>query len=78
VSQWEQYNLSLMGKIGIGKIMLVSQIGYSGCIITPRPEQITEMQHIIDRYVTKGIVIAEDRLYLKPRNGVLGLINLTN
>jgi hypothetical protein len=56
--------------------MLVSQIGYIGCIITPRPEQITEMQEIINRYVTKGIVIAEDRLYLKPKHGGLGLINL--
>ncbi len=75
---WGRFNLSLMGKISIAKTMLVSQIGYIGCIITPRPDQMAAMQNIIDRFVTGSIVIAEDRLYSKPKNGGLGLIDLKN
>ncbi len=75
---WGRFNLSLMGKISIAKTMMVSQIGYIGCIITPRPDQMAAMQNIIDRFVTGSIVIAEDRLYSKPKNGGLGLIDLKN
>ncbi len=35
IGSWERYNLSLPGRIGIAKTMLISQIGYIGCIVTP-------------------------------------------
>jgi hypothetical protein len=56
--------------------MLLSQIGYIGCIITPKPEQTKTMQDLIDGYVKKGIVIAADRLYTKPKDGGLGMIRI--
>jgi hypothetical protein len=58
--------------------MLVSQIGYIGCIITPTDEQLKILQSLIDTYVKSSTVIAADRLYLKPAEGGLGLINLTS
>jgi hypothetical protein len=76
IGSWERYNLSLTGKISIAKTMLISQIGYIGCIITPTSMQIATMQGLIDGYVKKGIVIANDRLYTKPNLGGLGLIKL--
>lgn len=51
-AHWGRFNLSLMGKISIAKTMMVSQIGYLGCIITPSPDQFTAMQNMIDRFVT--------------------------
>jgi hypothetical protein len=56
--------------------MLLSQIGYIGCIITPDPEQIDTMQELIDGYVKKGIVIAADHLYKKPKHGGIGMIRI--
>jgi hypothetical protein len=76
IGSWERYNLSLTGKISIAKTMLISQIGYIGCIITPTANQIATMQDLIDGYVRKGIVIASERLYTKPNLGGLGLIKL--
>jgi hypothetical protein len=76
VGSWERYNLSLPGKIGIAKTMLISQIGYIGCIITPTEAQLNTLQELIDGYVTRGIVLAKDRLYTKAREGGLGLIKL--
>jgi hypothetical protein len=78
IGSWDRFNLSLPGKICVAKTMLLSQIGYLGCIITPSAEQLRTMQEMIDLYVTKGIVIAADRLYAKPKNGGLGLIRLEN
>jgi hypothetical protein len=77
IGLWGGYNLSLTGRIAISKTMLVSQIGYIGCIITPSNAQLKTLQELIDSYVTQGTVIAKDRLYTKPRNGGLGLINLS-
>ncbi len=77
IGMWGIYNLSLGGKIAIAKTMLISQIGYIGCIVTPTAEQVTVLQNIIDSYVTNGNVVAEDRLYTKPNAGGLGLIKLS-
>jgi hypothetical protein len=58
--------------------MLLSQIGYIGCIVTPNPEQIEVMQGIIDGFVTQNMVIAADRLYLRPNEGGLGLVKISS
>ncbi len=77
IGLWGSYNLSLTGRIAISKTMLISQIGYIGCIITPSSVQMKTLQDMIDSYVTQGTVIARDRLYTKPREGGLGLTNLS-
>jgi hypothetical protein len=78
IAKWSRFTLSLPGKIAISKTMLVSQIGYLACIVTPTAAQTTVLQDMIDNYVTHGIVIAKDRLYTKPKYGGLGLINVAN
>ena len=35
INFWERFNLSLPGRINIAKTLLLSQISYLGCIITP-------------------------------------------
>ena len=76
IGSWSRYNLSLPGRIAISKTMLISQIGYIGCIISPTPNQLSEAQNLIDSFVNNGLTIAADRLYTKPSEGGLGLINL--
>jgi hypothetical protein len=76
IGLWGRFNLSLTGRISISKTMLVSQIGYIGCIVTPKQNQLQTMQGLINDNVTTGIVVAADRLYTKPCQGGLGLINL--
>jgi hypothetical protein len=78
IGKWGRYNLSMTGRIAISKTMLVSQIGYIGCIITPSYQQLKTLQDMIDSYVTQDTVIARDRLYIKPKEGGLGLINLSD
>jgi hypothetical protein len=78
IGSWSRYNLSLPGRISIAKTMLLSQIGYIGCFLTPTDEQLLEMQTVIDGFVKKNLVIAAERLYLKPSEGGLGLICLSS
>ncbi len=78
IGNWSRFNLSLPGRIAISKTMLISQIGYIGCIVTPTQLQLNVMQSLIDNYVKASTVIANDRLYLKPSEGGLGLINLNS
>jgi len=78
IGSWSRYNLSLPGRISIAKTMLLSQIGYIGCFLTPTDDQLLEMQNLIDGYVKKNLVIAAERLYSKPAEGGLGLIRLSS
>jgi hypothetical protein len=57
--------------------MLISQIGYIGCIVTLSVEQINVLQNLIDSYVTNGTRVAAERLYTKPKAGGLGLIRIS-
>jgi hypothetical protein len=75
---WSRYNLSLPGRISIAKTMLLSQVGYIGCIITPSSNQLETMQSIIEEFVTKNIVISAERLYQRPTEGGLGLVKLSS
>ncbi len=75
---WSRYNLSLPGRISIAKTMLLAQVGYIGCIVTPSTNQLDTMQSIIDDFVTKNIVILADRLYQRPNEGGLGLVKLSS
>jgi hypothetical protein len=78
IGNWSRFNLTLPGRIAISKTMLISQIGYIGCIVTPTQQQLNILQSLIDNYVKSSIVIANDRLYMKPSDGGLGLINLNS
>jgi hypothetical protein len=51
-------------------------VTYLGEIVVPSPEQLQEMQSTINNFVLRGTPWAGDKLYLKPSEGGLGLINL--
>jgi exonuclease III len=75
---WGRFRLSLIGRISIAKTFLVSQVTYLGEIVTPGQHQLEEMQGIVDNFVLRGTPWSKNKLYLKPREGGLGLINLSS
>jgi hypothetical protein len=75
---WSRFGLSLIGRISISKTFLISQVTYLGEIIVPTEDQLKTMQGICDNFVLKGIPWAKDKLYLRPENGGLGLININD
>ncbi len=76
-SYWERFRLSLTGRIVIGKSLLVSQLNYLGSIIKPPEDLLKKIQGIIDNFSIGKQKVGKDRLYKKPSEGGLGLINLS-
>jgi hypothetical protein len=69
---WDRFELSLPGRINIAKTFLVSQINYLGSILLPNDDILNDMQEMIDKFCTKGIRFAKDRLYHHPLGGGAG------
>jgi hypothetical protein len=76
VNFWKRFNLSLIGRINVAKTLLLSQVGYVGCIISPKPEQLKRISSQINDFVTGGFNIKKDDLYLSVKKGGLGMIDL--
>ena len=68
--------MSLPGKINIAKTMILSQLSYLGCIISPDKDQMLRIKNIIDRFVVGKLNIAKDRIYRPPELGGLGMIDI--
>jgi hypothetical protein len=75
VGNWSRFRLTLPGRIGIAKTMLLSQVAYHGAILNPTVQQLNEMSAIIENFVTAGVVISKNR-NLPVKEGGLGLIKL--
>jgi exonuclease III len=78
VSFWSRFRLSMPGRIAISKTFLISQISYLGCVFEPDPDQIKTMQRIINNFVRGSLNISDDRMFLDPSQGGLGVINLNS
>jgi hypothetical protein len=76
ITQWSRFRLSLPGRIGIYKNLLLSQLGYYGSIVSPSEIYLESISSIMTTFVTGNKKVSKDRLFLDPRKGGLGLINL--
>jgi hypothetical protein len=78
ITSWERYRLSMPGRIGICKTLLLSQISYIGSICNPTDNMLNNIQNLIDSFVMGTLIVSKDRHYIPPSEGGLGLINLKN
>jgi hypothetical protein len=73
---WIRFRLSLPGRIAILKTLLIPQLNYLGCFLTPSRIVIDNLQTMLDDFVLNGLRISKDRYYLPPNEGGLGLIHI--
>jgi exonuclease III len=78
ITSWDRYRLSMPGRIGIYKTLLLSQISYIGSICTPSENMLNNIQNLIDNFVMGPLAVSKERRYIPPSDGGLGLINLKN
>jgi hypothetical protein len=76
ITMWDRFKLSLPGRIGISKTLLLSQLSYIGSVCMPEKETLDNLQSLINNYVIGNLKVGKDRLYAAPNKGGLGLINL--
>jgi hypothetical protein len=63
---WERFKLTLPGRIAIIKTLLVPQLNYLGCVLTPADRDIQRIQTALDTFALKGLPVSIDRRYLLP------------
>ncbi len=73
---WSRFRLSLSGRIAILKTLLIPQLNYLGCFLTPSRLVIDNLQSLLDDFALNGLRIGKDRYYIPPDQGGLGLIHL--
>jgi hypothetical protein len=73
---WSRFWLSLPGRINVVKTLCLSQLSYLGCIITPYDRSFKQIEELLLKFVKGNTNIGKNKLYSKPGNGGLGLINL--
>jgi hypothetical protein len=73
---WSRFRLSLPGRTAILKTLLIPQLNYLGCFLTPNRIVIDNLQSLLDDFVVDGLRIGKDRYYLPPNQGGLGLIHI--
>jgi hypothetical protein len=73
---WDLFKLSLPGRISVVKTLLLPQLNYLGCILTPLTAVLTDLQRTLDTFALKNLRVAAERKYIPTKLGGLGLINL--
>ena len=76
INFWSRFYLSLPGRINIAKTLILSQISYLGCIITPTRETLQHITTQINNFIVGGLNIAKDRICRPTELGGLGMIDL--
>ena len=73
---WDRFNLTLPGKIAIYKTLLISQINFFACILTPTPGIVETLTSAMEAFVTKGLNISKQKKYSTVETGGIGLFDL--
>ncbi len=73
---WSRFRLSLAGRIAIVKTLLIPQLNYLGCILTPSRIVIDNIQSLLDAFSLDGLRVSKNRYYIFPNEGGMGLIHI--
>ena len=76
INFWQRLRLSIPGRLNIAKTLLLGQVNYLGCIITPTPQQLLEMKNLIYSFIQGTMNISVQRVIDSPERGGLGMIDL--
>jgi hypothetical protein len=71
---WERFQLSLPGRIGIAKALMLSQISYLGCFLTPTKKQFNDLNSLITSFFKGNLNISKKKNILSPEDGGVGMI----
>jgi hypothetical protein len=76
IHYWKQFNLSVTGRVMVGKTFLMSQTTFLMSTIPAHKKTLVEIEEAIAQYVCGEMRIAKDRIHNRAEQGGLGLIPL--
>ncbi len=77
INYWNQYNLTITGRVLVAKTFLLSQVTFLMGIINIDQRTADRIERMIEKYVTGKMQIARDRIYNTVEQGGLGLLKIT-
>jgi hypothetical protein len=76
VNYWNQYNLTVVGRVLVAKTFLLSQVTFLLGIIPADDGVLDRIESIIEWFTLGKLQIARDRIYNKLEQGGIGLLKL--
>jgi hypothetical protein len=76
INFWTRFKLSLPGRLGVAKSLLLSQLNYLGCILDPDPEQLSAIKNMIYGFVRGGLNISIEKVTVPEKFGGAGMIDI--
>jgi hypothetical protein len=76
INFWNQYNLTLIGRVLVAKTFLLSQVSFLMGIIPIDVNTAKIIEEMIEKYTIGKLQIARDRIYNKTEQGGTGLLKL--
>jgi hypothetical protein len=76
INFWNQYNLTVIGRILVAKTFLLSQVSFLLGIIPIDNNNAKVIEEMIERYAIGKLQIARDRIYNKIEQGGTGLLRI--
>ena len=77
INYWNQYNLTLTGRVLVAKTFLMSQVTFLLGIIPIESDIAKRIEGMIERYTLGNLQIAKDRIYNKIEQGGTGLLRIS-
>jgi exonuclease III len=73
---WSRFNLSLPGRLGVAKSLMLAQINYLGCVLTPTDRQLDCMHDLVADFIKGKANIGKERIFYETSHGGTGMIDL--
>jgi len=77
INFWNQYNLTITGRVLVAKTFLLSQVTFLMGLIKLNQETADRIERLIERYVLGKLQVARDRIYNTVEQGGIGLIKIS-
>jgi hypothetical protein len=77
INYWNQFNLTLIGRVLVAKTFLLSQVSFMLGIIPIDSNTAKSIEGMIERFAIGKLQIAQDRIYNKIEQGGTGLLRIS-
>jgi hypothetical protein len=76
INYWKRFDLSMTGRITVIKTLILPHVGFVSTILRPPGQWAAKLNNVCENFVLGTEKVAKTKLYLTPKMGGLGLINM--
>jgi hypothetical protein len=76
INYWKRFDLSMIGRITVIKTLILPHVGFVSTILKPPDQWAEKLNNVCENFVLGNEKVAKAKLYISPKMGGLGLINM--